>query len=236
MADQHGHCEVITVKWRRRAEARPSPATGDPLVVAVTEPVTRATADALVARVERLAGAQRVVVDLTAIPAFDSEGATALLGLQETLGGGRLTIVGFRQATARLTDSGDWDAGTLTLPAPAPAPDAGPVTAAQTSAWVVRRLRAIAVVQTVDDRPATTEGLEPAVNEALASDVGIVVVDLRGAALTRAGEQVIAFASSSAALAGQELLVVNVDESGADRLRRAGLSATTFIAPEPLPE
>jgi hypothetical protein len=36
-------------------------------------------------------------------------------------------------------------------------------------------------------------------------------------------------------LHGQELLVVNADEAAATQLRRAGLSATTYVAPEPLP-
>jgi hypothetical protein len=48
------------------------------------------------------------------------------------------------------------------------------------------------------------------------------------------GLQSIAFASSSAAVNGQELLVVNVDANSGERLRRAGLSATTFVAPEPI--
>ena len=39
-------------------------------------------------------------------------------------------------------------------------------------------------------------------------------------------------ASSTAAVRGQELLVVNVDVDTGERLRRAGLSATTYIAPE----
>lgn len=217
------------MRWRRRSEPAPPRAPDNPLILAVTEPVTRDTAAALVAQVGRLADDQRVVVDLTAIPAFDSDGAAALLGLQESLGSTRMTIVGFRQATARLTDTGEgWDDGTPAAPTTTPEPAAG-------GTWVVRRLRAIAVVQTADERPATMEGLEQSINEALAADVGIVVVDLRGATLTRAGEQVIAFASSTAALAGQELLVVNVDEPSAERLRRAGLSATTYIAPEPLP-
>jgi hypothetical protein len=68
----------------------------------------------------------------------------------------------------------------------------------------------------------------------LTTGAGIVVVDLRGAELTMNGLQSIAFASSSAAVNGQELLVVNVDANSGERLRRAGLSATTFVAPEPI--
>jgi anti-anti-sigma regulatory factor len=189
-------------------------------VLAIDEAVTRDSAEDIVARVGRIAAGNRVVIDLTAIPAFDSDGAAALLGLQEQLGADRLTIVGFRQATARLIGTDDV---TPRLPVEPPG-----------TPWVIRRLRAIAVVQTADDRPATSEGLEPALATAMEEAVGIVVVDLRGARLTRQGVQTIAFASSAAALHGQELLVVNVDADTGERLRRAGLSATTYVAPEPL--
>ena len=200
--------------------------TRDPLVLAITEPVTRETAPALVARVNRVAAGNRVVVDLSAIPEFDSEGAAALVGLQESLGPERLTILGFRQATARLVGA---DLGTDIDPDPEPVP---PVGAAQ-GAWVLRRLHAIAVIQ-ADDGPVSTDGLEPLLHDAMADEAGIVVVDLRNAELTRSGIDVIAFASSSAALRGQELLVVNVDAATGEELRRAGLSATTYVAPEPL--
>ncbi|MDQ1704026.1 MAG: hypothetical protein QOF18_392 [Frankiaceae bacterium] len=207
------------MKWRRTPPRHAEVIVRDPLVLSITEAVTRETAAGLVARVGRIAADNRVVIDLTAIPAFDSEGAAALVGLQETLGAERLTIVGLLQATARLVGSDEV--------APEPARDAG-------SPWVVRRLRAIAVVQTADERPATMDGMEAAISAAMDEAVGIVVVDLRGAQLTRQGVQTIAFASSGAALRGQELLVVNVDADTGERLRRAGLSATTYVAPEPL--
>jgi MFS superfamily sulfate permease-like transporter len=185
----------------------------------VTDPVTRATASELVARVDRMASTDRVVIDLTAIPDFDTEGAAALVGLQEAYGPQRVTIVGLRQATARLV-------GTAELTAP-------PEQRAETG-WTVRRLRAIAVVQAAGGHRSTTEDLEPVLDEAMATGAGIVVVDLRGAELTRNGMEAIAFASSAAAVNGQELLVVNVDAESSDQLRRSGLSATTFVAPEPL--
>ncbi len=195
----------------------------DPLVLAITEPVTRETASALVSRVDRIAAGNRVVIDLTAIPDFDSEGAAAIAGLQERLGSDRVSIVGFRQATARLI-GGDPEPDDVPRP---PAPGSRP------SPWVVRRLRAIAVVQIVGDEQAT-DGFEESVATAIASEAGIVVLDLRGASLTTDGLQAIAFASSTAAVRGQELLVVNVEDATAERLRRAGLSATTYVAPEPL--
>jgi anti-anti-sigma regulatory factor len=207
------------MRWRK-TRAHSATAVEEPFVLAVSEPVTRETAAAIVARAGRLVAGHRLVIDLTAIPEFDSEGAAALLALQESVGVDQLTIVGFRQAAARIIGSDDLGSG------------APPAQAS--AAWVVGRLRAIAVVQTTGDRPVTTDGLEPALMSAIEEAVGIVVVDLRGARLTRQGVQTIAFASSTAAVRGQELLVVNVDTQTGERLRRAGLSATTFLAPEPL--
>ena len=187
----------------------------------MTEPVTRDTATELVAKVDRLATSSPVVIDLTAIPDFDTDGAAALVGLQESYGPERVTIVGLRQAAARLVGIDDQ------MVAHAPEQRTG-------SGWVVREMRAIAVVQTVDDQQRNTDDLEPLLDQALATGAAIVVVDLRTAKLTRIGLEAIAFASSTAALRGQELLVVNVDATMGDRLRRAGLSSTTYVAPEPL--
>lgn len=212
---------MILVRWRRNRAHEAAARERHPLILTVTDPVTRDTAIELVARVDRIASSSPVVLDLTAIPDFDTEGAAALVSLQEAYGPERVTIVGLRQATARLV--GIDELVIANTPAQRNA-----------SGWVVRQMRAIAVVQTVDDRERTTDDLEPALDQAIATGAGIVVVDLRSAKLTRAGLQAIAFASSSVALRGQELLVVNVDASMGDRLRHAGLSATTYVAPEPL--
>jgi anti-anti-sigma regulatory factor len=183
--------------WRRRADhpAAPVPAPAEPAVetsiMTITEAVSRDTAPQLVARVERRASSGPVVVDVTAIPAFDSEGTAALVDLQAAVGNDRLSIVGFRQAAARLVGSDSAASASVGL--------AG-------DGWVIRRMRAI------------------------------VVVDLRGAEVTDSGILAIGEASGVAAVNGEELLVVNVDEQSAMRLRQAGLSATTFVAPEPLPE
>lgn len=215
--------EVVRVRWwRSRTDTAIATRPAKSLVITVTEPVTRDTAAGLVAHVGRVATTSPVVIDLTDIPEFDSEGAAAIVGLQEQLGPDRVTIVGFRQATARLVGAED-------LAGPA-TPDIDP----GAPTWIVRRLRAIAVVQTVDGVIATTDDLEPALTAALGQDAQIVVVDLRCSRLTRAGLQAIAFASSTAAINGQELLVVNVDGDTGERLRRAGLSGTTYVAPEPL--
>ena len=212
---------MIRVRWRRGRSPEPTARERQPLVLTVTDPVTRETAADLVARVGRIASTDRVVIDLTAIPDFDTDGAAALVGLQESFGPQRVTIVGLRQATARLVGIDE-----LTVVQP-------PEQRVERT-WAVRRLRAISVVQAVGDQRSTTDELEPVLEEAMATGAGIVVVDLRGAELTRAGMEAIAFASSAAAVSGQELLVVNVDAQTGERLRRAGLSATTYVAPEPL--
>jgi anti-anti-sigma regulatory factor len=79
--------------------------------------------------------------------------------------------------------------------------------------------------------------LEDAVTSATADTAAaIIVVDLLGVdALPPAAVDAIAFASSTAALHGQELLVVNVSASTAEALRLVGLSATTFVAPAATP-
>jgi anti-anti-sigma regulatory factor len=214
---------VNLVRWRRARPRNTPTLDHHPEILLVTDPVTRQTASDLVAKVDRLAASTRVVIDLTAIPDFDTEGAAALVGLQEAYGPDRVTIVGLRQATARLVG--------------VDAADIAPTSNQRdSSGWVIRRLRAISVVQAVDDRATTTDDLEPVLDEALATGAGIVVVDLRSAGLTRAGLEAIAFASSRAALNGQELLVVNVDANSSEKLRVAGLSATTYVAPEPLTE
>jgi anti-anti-sigma regulatory factor len=207
------------MRWRLARSRGVDTVVADPLVLTITDPVTSETAEQLVSRVGRLAEHNRVVVDLTAIPAFDTDGAEAIVGLQEQMAE-RVTIVGFRQATARLTGTD------LTAPEEP----------AEHEQWVTRRKRAIAVVHPAEGDPASTDHLEPSLVAALATDVGIVVVDLRGAVLTDRGVETIAFASSSAALRGMELLVVNADADAAARLRMAGLSATTYVAPEPLPD
>jgi len=218
---------VVRLSWRRRPD-QPTPERSStsqvdarPEVIPVTDKVTRATVPDIVARVQRAATSGDVVVDLTGISGFDSDGAAELVRVQEAYAAGRVTLVGLRQATARLM-------GTEVVAASSPPRSWEP--------WVVRRLRAIVVVQSDGDGAASTDDLEPVLTSAMEEEVGIVVVDLRYAILTTTGIDVIAFASSTAALRGQELLIVNADAEAAEQLRRAGLSATTYVAPEPLPD
>ena len=216
------------MRWRkgshRAGAVRSAP---DPVILPVDHVLTRVVADDLTGQIERMPTGAHVVVDLTAISGFDTDGATVLLDLQDRLGAERLTIVGFRQAAARLI-------GTDVIEAP-PAPSSPPAAAPTEHGWVIRRLRNLAVVQPADGDVLSTDDLEPVLTRALAADVAIVVVDLRHTTeLTAAGLHALTFASSTAAVRGQEMLVVNVDTAAAEALRRAGLSATTYVAPEPL--
>jgi anti-anti-sigma regulatory factor len=191
----------------------------DPLVMTVTTALNKSTAEGLARRVDALPVTRPVVIDLTGIPAFDSEGADVLLELQATRQDRQVAIVGLRQATSRLV---------------APPADAPPV---EQPGWEVRRLRNLAVVQPTVADVAAAAGLDAALG-GTADDpsTAIIVVDLRGVAeLTPEAVQSIAFASSAAALRGQELLVVNVTAGVSERLRAQGLSATTYLAPETIP-
>ena len=204
--------------WWRGPSRRSQPdAQSDrpPVVLAVTEPLTSATADRLSGEVGRLGEGTPVVIDLTGIPSFDSDGAAKLVGLQDRLGAGQITIVGLRQATARLTGAAQQTTQPPTLQ----------------SGWTVRRLRNLAVVQ-ASSSSADPDALEASLSDAIDQDVAIVVCDLRGTVLSDAGASALAFASSAAALRGQELLVVNVGAGDVGRLRGLGLSATTYVAPE----
>ena len=198
----------------------------DAVVVAVTSPLNRDTALELRRQIDLVSPHAEVVIDLTAIPGFDSDGADALFEMQAAHTDRRISIVGFRQATARLMGP---DAAVST-------PD--PLVAPEQSGWAVRRLRNLVVVQAADSSAASVDGLEDTITAVTAdADAAIIVIDLRGVLdLPASSVEAIAFASSTAALRGQELLVVNVHAGGVEALRAAGLSATTFVAPEPFGE
>lgn len=191
---------------------------GDAVVVSVTSPLNRQTALDLARQLERMPARSPVIIDLTAIPAFDSDGADALFGLQETAGEGRLSIVGFRQATERLIGVDPTDVAGRT----------------ECSDWSMRRLRNLVVVQPAGASAASQGGLEDVVAAAVETDAAIVVVDLKGLLdLSASALDAIAFTSSAAAVRGMELLVVNVCPEVAEVLRVSALSATTYVAPEP---
>lgn len=188
------------------------------MVLSVTTPLNLDTSNDLARRLEHLPARTSVIIDLTDIPAFDSDGADALFRLQESAGDGRLSIVGFRQATERLVGVAGID---LTV-------------GIDCSTWSMRRLRNLVVVQPTEPAAGGVAGLEEVVAEAVETDAAIVVLDLKGVLdLTASAVDAIAFTSSAAALRGKELLVVNVSPEVAETLRVSALSATTYVAPEP---
>lgn len=208
------------MRWPRRRTTSDHPVV-DPIVVSVTSPLNRQTALDLARTVDRLEPEAHVVIDLTAIPAFDTDGAEELLHFQESHPKRRVSIVGLRQATARLMGTTAVDDADLEVPS-------------TESQWVQRRLRNLVVVQAADESQAAEAGLEQAIVAAGDTDSAILVVDFRGLDhIERGTIEAVAFASSSAAVRGQELLVVNVSPETAEELRAVGLSATTYIAPEP---
>src|SRR3954452_7048040 len=144
------------MRWRRRPKVRPAEPVRvvdahAPVVLAVTEALTRAAAERLSGEVDRMDPGTPIVIDVTSIPSFDSEGTASLAGLQERRGNEHVTIVGLRQAAARLT--GAMPASTET---------------AIEAAWTVRRLRNLAVVQAESGANAAT--LEVPLAEAVEQD------------------------------------------------------------------
>jgi len=186
--------------------------------VSVTSPLNRETALDLARQLEQMPPYAPLVIDLTAIPAFDTDGADALFGLQESAGAGRLSPTLGRGVWPSLV--GVLDADITGTPV--------------STTWSMRRLRNLVVVQ-----PAQASGdglgeLEDVVADAVLTDAAIVVVDLKGVLdLSASALDAIAFTSSTAAVRSKELLVVNVCPEVADVLRTSALSATTYVAPEP---
>lgn len=158
-----------------------------------------------------------VVIDLSEIREWDSDGAAALVALAET--SDRVRITGFAEATQRMLGVGELD---LASP-PEPGSDAPAVV----------RLRATAVY-----RPRTADELSgrlEAIIADLEADATTFVLDLAGLPeLDAAAIEATAFGSSLAAVRGVRVMVVNVPGDELEALRRAGLSAQTWVAPPPL--
>ena len=158
-----------------------------------------------------------VIIDLSEIREWDSDGAAALVALAES--SDRVRITGFAEATQRMLGVGDPQPASLPPPA--------------TDAPAVVRLRATAVY-----RPRTSDELAArleAIIGDLERDVTTFVLDLAGLPeLNTAAVEATAFGSSLAAVRGVRVMVVNVPGDELDSLRRAGLSAQTWLAPPPL--
>lgn len=210
----------------RRHRQEPGPEPG-PLVVRPDSPaLTGATAAQLASEVRAVAG--QVVLDLSDIREWDSEGVAVVVELSEA--SGRVHVQGFAEATGRMlgvADVGvpDPRAAAATVPAPGPGP--GP-------AQELTRLRATVVFRPPHGR-SLAQRVEALVDEVSRTpDAEVLVVDL--ADIDRLGPpavDAIAFASSLAAVRGVRLFVVNAAPADVDALRAVGLSAQTWVSPTP---
>src|SRR3954470_9459913 len=157
-----------------------------------------------------------VVVDLTTIPGFDSDGLSELLELRDGAGADRVLIVGLREAAARLV-------GAVDLAVEPTAANAG------SGPNLLRRMAGVTVI-TADPHTSAPQ-LRFTLNTAVAEDAAIVIVDLAElSALSADVIDAIAYASSQVAMAGQEMVLLNVSALASAALRRAALAATTYIA------
>jgi anti-anti-sigma regulatory factor len=217
-----GYCRCQRLLWRRRKsvvvllhdDVEPYP-SDDAVVLTVTEMLTRRSARRVSDRVRLLPQPRPpVVLDLTAIPGFDTDGLTELLELRDAAGADRVLIVGLREAVARLV-------GAFDLAVEPTAADAG-----------ANRLRRMPGVTMVTVDPQTSSGeLRLTLDSAVAEDAAIVIVDLAELSTLSADViDAIAYASSQVAMAGQEMVLLNVSEPASAELRRAALAATTYIA------
>ena len=97
------------MRWRRGSHragpVRPAP---EPVVLPVDHVLTKVVASDLIGQVDRLPTDAHVVIDLTGIAGFDTDGATDLLDLQDRVGVDRMTIIGFRQAAAKRSEIDVW--------------------------------------------------------------------------------------------------------------------------------
>lgn len=188
----------------------------DPLVITMTESLTLEAVRAIADRIRQVATSRRVILDVTGVPSFDSDGTGELMALQAEVGPDRFVVVGLREASARLVGSGE-----LGLEPQPPLEVAASIR--------LRRLPGLVMV--AFDAEPTPGALENAVDVAIAEDAAIVVVDMQplpdpAPALV----DVLEFASSKAAMHGQELVLLNVSKQAELSLRTAGLAPTTYLA------
>lgn len=206
--------------WKRRRRHEQGDETAqDPGVVVRpdSDALTGDVAARLAAQVAAI-GEGEVVIDVSDIVELDSAGVAALADLVEAPTG-RVHIRGLPEATERMLG-----VGTVVEPPVEPGPDPHEE---------LTRLQATAVY-----RPGSLQGLAhrlEALVEELPPEVEVAVVDLADVpALDAEAVDAVAFGSSSAALRGMRMLLVNVSPEDVETLRRAGLSEQTWVAPPPL--
>jgi anti-anti-sigma regulatory factor len=188
----------------------------EPLVFSLTDALGADTVARLADRIGSVSPSQAIVVDVTGVPSFDSDGTSALFALQERLGHGRLSIVGLREAAARLLGNAEVAVET---------------TVADAAGTDIRLRRMPNLVVVTCTAAPTADQLQRALETAIDADLAIVVVDLEP--LTTLGADlldVLAFASSRAAMRGQELVLLNLSTEASSALRSTSLAATTYLA------
>jgi anti-anti-sigma regulatory factor len=187
-----------------------------PVVLTMTETLTRRSAERVREVVRLLPRPRTVVVDVTTIPGFDTDGISELIDLRDGVGPDRLIIVGLREATSRLIGGADV---------------AVEPTVGEPSSSVSRLRRLPGVVMLTAENGTSPPQLRVAVDAALAEESAIVIIDLEQfSSLSAEALDVLTFASSQAAMAGQELVLLNVSHDAVSMLRGAGLAPTTYIA------
>jgi anti-anti-sigma regulatory factor len=181
----------------------------EPAVITLTGPLTRQAVSRLGTLIAGGPPTKTVIVDVSDISDFDSDGTSGLLALQELAGTDRVVVVGVREAAARLLAIDDL------LPAPAAAgqplmPGLMMVTA---------------------DVTAPADVLGATLTAAVERGISIVVVDLAGCPTIRADVvAVLVSAGRHAERRGQELVLVNVSPAAAAVLDGAPLASTTHVA------
>jgi anti-anti-sigma regulatory factor len=201
--------------YRKRATPAVPRSRSEPLVLAMHDALTADAVQRLSERIRAVAPERSVVVDVTGVPSFDSDGIAALLAMQEEAGRERVAIVGLRGAAARLLGNAQ-----LTVESS----DDGTAPGIR-----VRRLPSLVVV-TCTAMP-TAGQLQRALENAIDADMAIVVADLEPLTILTADLlDVLAFASSRAAMRGQELVLLNLSAGASAALRATSLAATTYLA------
>lgn len=179
----------------------------EPIVLTLTDPLTRPVVNRLHSVIRGVSGRRPIIVDVTATPAFDSDGTADLLTLQEELGSRRLVVVGMRQAAARILEVPD-----LLSDESAPRPMPG-----------------LILIEAKPQRPVAT--LRSALRAAISRQIAIVIVDMSAVGTVYAELiDVLESTSQAAASQGLELVLANVAAPVAAALAHADLAPSTYVA------
>ena len=188
---------------------------GEPVILTL-ESLTQRAVDRMRVMLQGVPPERPVIVDVTTIAGFDSQGTSALQDLQEEAGEGRLLVVGFRQAAARLFELN----AILTEP-----------TQDEADAATLRVLPTPGMVFVDIKSAKSRQALDSSLRSAIARDIAIVVVDLESVTIASIDVLLaVTSASHAAAAQGHELVLINVAEDLASLLDRVGLAATTYLA------